>query len=292
MTFIESHDGEMEIMELIKNIQYFSSPFLDVFFQMITMIGEDGFFMFITAVIYWCIDKELGYKLGFVTLTSACINFGIKDLLRIPRPIGEPGIRSLRVHTAEGYSFPSGHTQNTTTLWTFFMLYFKRRWLYTAGIMIILLVGISRLYLGVHTPADVAGGMFIGAAWVFIWSFFYEKAHKQGDNRLLIIAVVIATIGLFVFKDANYYKVAGAFTGLFFGYLMETHFIDFNVKASLSIQVLKVAFGLGVLYLLRLVLKSALPGLLISDYLRYFILIVWVTVAAPYIFMCFIYSAE
>lgn len=279
-------------MDLIKIIQNFSNPFLDVFFQLVTMIGEDVFFIFVTAIIYWCIDKELGYKLGFVTLTSACINFGIKDLLKIPRPIGEPGIRSLRVHTAEGYSFPSGHTQNTTTLWTFFMRYFKRSWFYAAGISVILLVGISRLYLGVHTPEDVAGGMLIGAVWVFAWSFFYEKAQKRGDSMLLIISVAVVTGGLFVFKDANYYKVAGALGGLLSGYLIEPRFIDFRVKASLTVQIFKVCFGLGVLYLLRLVLKITLPGLLISDYLRYFILIMWVTVAAPYIFKRLAHSME
>lgn len=275
-------------MELIRAIQYFSNPFLDMVFQLVTMIGEEVFFIFITAIVYWCIDKDLGYRLGFVTLTSACINFGIKDMLKIPRPIGEPGIRSLRIHTAEGYSFPSGHTQNTTTLWTFFMLYLKRSWLYAAGILVILLVGVSRLYLGVHTPADVAGGMLIGAVWVFICSFFYEKAQKYECNRLLFIVFSVAMLGLTIFPEENYYKVTGALSGLLFGYIIEPRYINFEVRTSPFRQVFKVAFGLGVLYLLRLVLKMVLPDMLFFDYLRYFLLIVWVTVAAPYIFKNYI----
>lgn len=279
-------------MELIRIIQSFSNPALDVFFQLVTMIGEDTFFIFVTAVIYWCINKELGYKLGFVTLTSACINFGIKDMLKVPRPIGEPGIRSLRVHTAEGYSFPSGHTQNTTTLWTFFMLYFKRSWLYAAGILIILLVGVSRLYLGVHTPADVAGGMLIGAAWVYFWNFLYEKSQKYKIKWLLVITIVIVTIGLAVFRDENYYKAVGALTGLSFGYLMEPRYVNFSVKASLPVQVMKIVFGMGTLYIMKLLLKFALPQFLIIDYLRYFVLILWVTIIVPYIFKRFISSRE
>ncbi|MHB1393802.1 MAG: phosphatase PAP2 family protein [Clostridia bacterium] len=279
-------------MEIIKLVQSISNPFLDIVFQLITMMGEDTFFMLITAVIYWCIDKELGYKLGFVTLTSASVNFGLKDLLKIPRPIGEPGIRSLRVHTAEGYSFPSGHTQNTTTLWTFFMLQFKRSWLFITGILMILLVGVSRLYLGVHTPLDVAGGMIIGAVWVIIWSFIYEASRKQKDKRILIALVALALIGLLAFKDANYYKVVGALTGLLIGYLIEPHFIKFEVKASFPNQILKVVFGLAVVYAIRLFLKIVLPEILISDYLRYLILLLWITIAAPLLFKVFIVNGN
>ncbi|MGE5678026.1 MAG: phosphatase PAP2 family protein, partial [Pseudomonadota bacterium] len=187
-------------MELIRFIQQFSNPILDIFFQLVTMIGEDTFFILVTAIIYWCIDKELGYRLGFVTVTSACVNFGIKELLKIPRPIGEPGIRSLRVHTAEGYSFPSGHTQNTTTLWTFFMLIIRRSWFYAAGILVILMVGVSRLYLGVHTPYDVAGGILIGSAWVFFWGYLVDKAGKDNEMKLYIVTTLIASAGMLFFR--------------------------------------------------------------------------------------------
>lgn len=271
-------------MELIKFIQQFSNPFLDVLFQLVTMIGEDTFFILVTAIIYWCIDKELGYRLGFVTVTSACVNFGIKELLKIPRPIGEPGIRSLRVHTAEGYSFPSGHTQNTTTLWTFFMLLFRRRWFYAAGSIVILLVGISRLYLGVHTPYDVAGGMLIGSVWVFFWGYLVDRAAgKDNEMKLFIVTTLIASVGMLFFREANYYKVTGTLTGLLLGYITEPRFINFDVRASIQVQVFKVTFGLIVLYVLRLFLKAVFPAILICDYLRYFILILWVTVIMPYL---------
>jgi membrane-associated phospholipid phosphatase len=270
-------------MELIRFIQQFSNPFLDVFFQLVTMIGEDTFFILVTAIMYWCIDKELGYRLGFVTVTSACVNFGIKELLKIPRPIGEPGIRSLRVQTAEGYSFPSGHTQNTTTLWTFFMQIFRRGWFYAAGILVILMVGVSRLYLGVHTPYDVAGGMLIGSVWVFFWGYLTDKTGKGNEMKLYIVTTLIASAGMLFFREENYYKVTGTLTGLLLGFIIEPRFINFGVRASMTVQVLKVSFGLGVLYALRLFLKAIFPPLLIFDYLRYFILILWVTVIMPYL---------
>lgn len=274
-------------MEIIKLIQSISNPVLDLFFQLVTMMGEDTFFIFVTAVVYWCIDKELGYKLGFVTLTSASINFGIKDLLKIPRPIGEPGIRSLRIHTAEGYSFPSGHTQNTSTIWTFFMMHFRRGWLYAIGACMILLVGISRLYLGVHTPADVIGGIIIGSLWVTVWGLIYEVSVKRRAGWILAAAVALAIAGMLVFKETNYYKAVGALTGLLIGYFTEQSFINFREQASLPTQVIKVTFGLLAVYMLRLILKGVFPHILIYDFLRYLILILWITIAAPLLFKRF-----
>lgn len=271
-------------MEIIKLVQSISNPFLDIVFQLITMMGEDTFFMLVTAVIYWCIDKELGYKLGFVTLTSACVNFGIKDLLKIPRPIGEPGIRSLRIHTAEGYSFPSGHTQNTATLWTFFMLQFRKGWLYIIGTSVILLVGISRLYLGVHTPVDVVGGMVIGVLWVVLWSLVYETSRKRKNKSVLFAATGLALLGLLVFKDSNYFKAAGALLGLLLGYLIEPKYIDFEEKADVFTQILKVSLGLAVVYVLRITLKAILPATLFSEFFRYLILLIWITLVTPYVF--------
>lgn len=278
-------------MEIIKLVQSISNPFFDLIFQYITMLGEDIFFVLVIAVVYWCIDKELGYKLGFVTLTSASVNFCIKDIFKIPRPIGEPGIRSLRVQTADGYSFPSGHTQNTATIWTFFMVQFKHKWLYNLGILMILLVGLSRLYLGVHTPLDVAGGAIIGVVWVIIWDYIYELSIKHKNKRIIILAVVLATIGLLAFRDANYYKSVGALTGMLLGYMIEPRFIKFEEKANLTIQVLKVSFGMVVLYSLRLILKIILPEILLADYFRYFLLTVWITIAAPLIFKRFTFRS-
>jgi hypothetical protein len=140
----------------------------------------------------------------------------------------------------------------------------------------------------VHTPVDVVGGIIIGAVWVVVWSSIYELSRKQKDKRIIIIAVALAQIGLLAFKDVNYYKVVGALTGLLVGYLVEPRFIKFEVKASFPQQILKISFGLGVLYVLRLVLKSVLPEALISDYFRYLILLLWITIAAPLLFKVFV----
>lgn len=271
-------------MEIIKFIQGFSNPFLDIVFQLITMVGEDTFFILVVATMYWCIDKEMGYKLAFVTITGTVVNISIKEIFKVPRPIGQPGIRSLRLKTAGGYSFPSGHTQSTSTLCTFFMLEFRRNWIYALGICMILLVALSRLYLGVHTPLDVAGGAIVGAVWVVIWDYIDKLSKKYDSKMVLLIVIIPALLGLAVFRTNDYYKAAGALLGLFAGYLIEPRYINFKVEAGLMKQAVKLAVGLAVAILLRLLLKIVFPEALLSDFIRYFILLIWITIAAPLMF--------
>ena len=134
----------MDIMlEILKFIQSFSNDTFDFLFELITMLGEDYFFIIVTALFYWCFNKNLGYKLAFIYLTSGTINTMIKEIIKFPRPIGYEGIRSIRVETAGGYSFPSGHTQQTTSLFTTLMIVFKKKWLYFVGIISMLLVAFS-----------------------------------------------------------------------------------------------------------------------------------------------------
>lgn len=83
-------------LEIIEFIQSFSSPFLDSFFQLVTMVGEEYFFILLFAVVFWCINKEFGYRLGFACLSFGLVSIGIKETLRVPRPVGIEGIRSLR----------------------------------------------------------------------------------------------------------------------------------------------------------------------------------------------------
>ena len=59
----------------------------------------------------------MGERLLFALIGNVALNTGVKEFFKVQRPIGVDGIESMRVSTATGYSFPSGHTQIGTTFW-------------------------------------------------------------------------------------------------------------------------------------------------------------------------------
>lgn len=274
-------------MDFIKLAQSFSNPFLDVFFQSVTMMGEEYFIFAVVTLLFWCVDKELAYRLGFAYASGAAVNTSLKEIFHVARPTGE-GIRQLRLETATGYSFPSGHTQNAATFWMSVMIQIRRRWLYCAGLLFILLIALSRIYLGLHRPVDVLGGMIIGSAWVFTSNWIFNHAVVNGKRGVFLFCIIPILAGIYLFPTGDYLKASGAFTGLLIGYMAESKYIRFEVKAAPLIQVVKYIAGMAGLMLIKILVKDILPDVPPSHFFRYFLMGVWVTAIAPYLFQLFL----
>jgi len=271
-------------MEFIIFIQSFSSPFLDMLFQIITMMGEEFFFFAAATLFLWCFDKEFGYRLGLAFISGSALNFALKDIFSIPRPIGEQGIRSLRLETAVGSSFPSGHTQNAASFWTSLMTNYRIKWVYAAGTASILLVALSRVYLGVHTPVDVLGGMVVGIGWVFVSNAIFDFAKKTGKKGIFLCLIIPVLLGMPFFYGEYYFRAAGALTGFLAGYIIESGYVRHNVRAAWWKQIIKYAAGITVLLGIRSIIKYMLPDFPASHFFRYFLMALWVTLIAPCLF--------
>lgn len=269
-------------MEFIRIIQSVHSPFLDSLAQVITMLGEDTFFIVLAVVMIWCVNKKSGWRLGLIALSSGALNAGLKQVFKIERPIGQEGIRSLRLETAGGYSFPSGHSQFTASVWTKLATLINQTWFYVVASIIIVLVGLSRIYLGVHFLTDVLAGLLIGIAWALV----FDKILDFLEQKPLYLSLfgVLLVISLPFFPVADYYKVAGTIVGLVFGYLLEQKYVNFKEKAPFSSQIVKVLIGLLGVFAIKNGLKIILPSSLYSDAFRYMLIGIWTMAAAPYLF--------
>ena len=145
----------MEILRLLEGIR---TPFLDSFFSVVTHLGEETFFIVLGIIFFWCIDKKEGYYILSVGFIGTIINQFLKLLFRIPRPwVRDKNFTIVESARSEatGYSFPSGHTQSSVGVFGSIARYEKAKWLRAVCIAICILVPLSRLYLGVHTPLDV-----------------------------------------------------------------------------------------------------------------------------------------
>ena len=285
----------------MKILYFFESirrPFLDGLMSILTKLGEETVFIALAILIFWCFDKKQGYFLIVVGFIGTFINQFLKMLFRIPRPwIKDPNftiVESAREH-ATGYSFPSGHTQSAVGNFGAIALSTKTKWVRILCIVLAVLVPITRLYLGVHTLLDVGVSVLVALALIF---GLYPLVLKSDKNPIImpIIFICSFTFGLFVllFLTLNIFpagvdsdnlesaienvsKLVGAFLGVIVSYFVEKKYINFDTKAPLLVQVLKVAIGLGLIVLIKGVIKTPLNavfGLVFGNGIRYFIVII------------------
>ncbi len=171
-------------------------PLLSKLGEIITILGETTVATALVFFIYFCVDKKAGYAASLVTMSAHVVTNTVKIILRIPRPwVKYPEeIVPLRKSTATGYSFPSGHSTNAGAVYGSVMrLYGKRKGIRVLCILLFILIPLSRLYLGVHWPLDVAAGLLIGMA----ASSFLERFISLYDNRDLFRKAVIIIVPVF-----------------------------------------------------------------------------------------------
>ena len=258
-------------LNIIRAIQSIANPFLDGLFQFITMFGEEAILIPLIAVIYWAFNKKMGEYIAYASLTSVLVNGAIKDIFKAKRPIGEPGIRSLKVETATGYSFPSGHTQGTASFWSAIAIYLKNNYMYAISALIIILVAISRLYLGVHYPKDVLFGAIFG----ILTSFITYKLFNKVNNKIALYfgTFIIFIPALLYAHSADFIKGMGTFLGFALGIYVEKKYVNFSVEGKSINKILRVVIGLAILILLKVGLKAVFPNKLVFHFLRYFIIV-------------------
>ncbi len=267
-------------LNIIKAIQSIRNGFFDVFFEGVTILGEEMVFILLFSIAYWCYNKRESIKFIFIFLLSSILNLSLKEIINRDRPIGIEGVFSLREQTATGKAMPSGHTQGATTFYYYIMKYFNRKWLWILGSIIIALVGISRIYLGVHWPTDVIVGILLGIGMVYLglWVF------KEMKEYMLYVMIIVSNLALVLFFSDDLITATAIITGACIGVMIESRWIDFTEKASFRTQIIKVLIGIIGVLVIKEGIKLITPDIYLVDYIRYTLLGLWVSAGAPYFF--------
>ncbi|MBO5967581.1 MAG: phosphatase PAP2 family protein [Clostridia bacterium] len=290
-------------MSFLYFLEEIRNPVLDFLFSIVTLFGEETVFMAVGMVVFWCVNKQKGYYLLSVGFVGTVINQFLKILFRIPRPwVKDPNftiVESAR-EAASGYSFPSGHTQTSVGLFGGLALKFKSRAIRIASIALCVLVPLSRMYLGVHTPADVGVSIVIALVLIFVLAPIFEKAERSPKVMyalLFSLTGIMLTYLLFIsfwqFPEEvfhvdnvhnyisavkNAYTLTGCMLGFLVVYTVDLKWLKFETKAVWWAQLIKIAGGLvlvlAVKELLRAPLEAILPENTWARMLRYFLMVV------------------
>ncbi len=270
-------------------------PVLDTFMLLITRLGEETAFLVAALIVFWCVDKRRGYYLMSVGFIGTMLNHFLKLLFRIPRPwVLDESFTVLEgaKEAAAGYSFPSGHSQSAVGTFGAIAATAKEKWIRGVCIAIAVLVPVSRMYLGVHTPADVLTGSAISLGLVLLLKPLSRENCEKGMKTAIGVMLLMAA-GLLLFVRQypfpadidphnlesgvkNAYTMLGSLTGIAVVYFAEKKYVDFETKACWWAQVLKAVLGLAVVLLVKEGLRSPLE-LVFSTYIaravRYFLIV-------------------
>lgn len=296
----------MDFLYLLEKIRI---PVLNEFMLAVTTLGEETAFLVIGLLVFWCVSKRWGYYVMSVGFLGNIVSQFMKILCRIPRPwVLDPNFTILEQarEAASGYSFPSGHTQSAVGTLGAIARCTKKRWISIMCIVLAALVGISRMYIGVHTPADVLVGAAMSV--VFIFALYPLMLGKADWTQIVLAGVSLLSIAYLCFMTLfpfpadtdphnlesavkNAYTLLGATVGLCLVYPLEKRFVRFEEKASFFGQVLKFVLGLAVVLAvkegMRAPLDALFAGHLAARSVRYFLIVMVAGLVWPMTFRFF-----
>ena len=284
-------------------------PVLNEFMLLITKLGEETAFLVAALIVFWCVDKYKGYYLMAVGFLGTMFNQILKLMCRVPRPwVLDPNFTILEQarEAASGYSFPSGHSQSAVGTFGGIAHTTKNKWVKGICIAIAVLVPLSRMYVGVHTPWDV----LVGSAMALALIIDLRKpvlAQKDKNMKTLIAIMLAVSLGYLLYVELfpfpadfdahnlesgtkNAYTMLGCLVGVAIVYIVDSRYVNFDTKAVWWAQILKVILGLGTVLAIKEGLRSPLElvlPVLSARAVRYFLIVVWAGVGWPSTFRFF-----
>lgn len=263
-------------------VQQFAGPALDIFFLAVTELGNPLFWLFIAAFVYWQGKEDDSFFIVNLVAFSAAISGVLKFAVARPRPDAS----EFRV-IAKGvlmHSFPSAHATLAASAYGYFSTGAKAL-KKIALALLVLLVALSRLYLGAHFLTDVLAGILLGYAIGransrLVRKLGSAKFHltKLEDELGVVFAVFVAVAAIVLVQPLS---VAQAIIGFYAGFFAFKYFGRQQCGKNCMHPALK--HGIGTVGLCALVLPaySGMLGNALLDGLLYFLAGLWISFIWP-----------
>lgn len=329
---------ETPVTLFLQNLGFWLKPIM----QGLTFLGNELFFLVVMTALYWCLDANLGIRVGLALLFNTNLNGWVKLIFKGARPYWFNDQVAAYSHEPS-FGFPSGHSQLAVTVWGRIAHGVKKAWFWILAVILILGIGISRIYLGVHFTTDVVIGWSIGIlfliafillekpvskwwlknkfsnqtimafflSFIFIaieivllsmltkWKFpeIWKTTAKMNmiEQHLIIDSELDREMYLSGFESA--FSNGGIIFGMIAGISMLKKLGGFIVARKWHHKFFSYLIGLAGVLVFYLGLKLILPddfsySSLLLRYLRYSLIGLWISLAAPLIFIKFGWASK
>lgn len=283
---------ELDLMDKISKLP----KIFDYIALLITEFGGQIILIGIIGLFYWCIDKKMGERIGMTALLTININNLLKGIVLEKRPYQHEGYEHLQKlpgkdGSSGSTSFPSGHSQNSSTVYTTLFVNYKNKIIRIACIALIILVPISRVLLGVHFPHDVIVGTLLGITTALLFNHLLNLNWNKTRFYSYIVSFIIFLPSIIFFPTKDSFIGYGLIWGLFLGTEIEHRYIDFSTDVSLKCKILRVIIGIvllllikegGKMLLLNFYEEEKIP--FVFDMIRYFLIAFSASGLIPFMF--------
>lgn len=301
-----------------------SLPGLQGVMSAFSFLGTEEFFLVVMPLLYWCVNAEVGAGAAALLILSNGLSNVLKIALAWPRPYWvDDRVKALGVETS--YGQPSSHTLNATVMWGYLAGAARRGWAWPAALFVILMIALSRVYLGMHFFSNLLGGwlfggLLLGAFWrwggaLAAWLGRLSLGAQLGLSLAVSLVYLAISAGVLAVVPApadlpqwdqmalrlsgegidprsltSAVSTAGMLVGLGAGLALMRRGARFDAGGPLGRRALRFLLGavvVGAVYLgMRALLPSGSDPLSLSlRYLRYGLVVWGALYAAPWLFL-------
>tara|TARA_B100000686_G_C16664435_1_gene902803 strand:- start:63 stop:932 length:870 start_codon:yes stop_codon:yes gene_type:complete len=266
---------EGSLLEIIALIQQFASPVLDVVMSGVTRLGSEEAYITFLLVWYLGFNPATGRRIAVYFLGGAYLNQYLKILFDTARPfdIDQALLRLENVDRESlGSGFPSGHAQSAATFWGLASIYIQKRVFTVMAVVVVLAIAYSRMYLGLHLPVDVVGGLLIGLAVVSLGLGLDRICWYSSSWWGFALGLFLPFLAHLVFTTTDSHVILGGLAGFLTGPMLVKHQLPDSFWARIIVVGLGLVMVFGYLFGTSLLLSEVIKDDVLLGFIRYLIL--------------------
>ena len=271
-------------LPLVQFLADHRNVFLTKLFLAASFLGSTECYILIAILIYVVWDKKLAIRLSVLVLLTMSLNDVLKNIIRNPRPFIREGTylkkwavsaSSAKTLAAE-YSTPSGHAMGASAFYSYLCAFIGNRYVRIVAVLAIILIGLSRPYLGVHYAEDIVIGWAIGLSVALAAARFKARMTSIWNNRSYTQQVGIAIVASMALclpaMAINGWRMdgqpcallgyAGFLTGIVIARPLELRTVNFDPRSSsVAIKLLRYVLSIGMVISVLLIFDKVLGAM-------------------------------